>query len=123
MRKNYYWRHFRLFGLHGELLPRGGVTVLVEEFPNEDGYDVAINAAVCSDKDHYNKSIGRQVTWGRRRSEHESVIPCRTRDDIRKAVADTAFEAFKKVNTKVQFTALSPLYQNPFSGVESFEQF
>lgn len=90
-----YFRHFRLHNEYGEILPKGGMTLYVEENNHEDGYNITVSFAICSEKDHYNKRIGRDAAQGRYgRYSHSVFTSCTNKvaiSNFLKLFAQTTF--------------------------------
>lgn len=55
-----------------ELSPKGGCTVAYME--DEDGDTLEIAQALCNPRDHFNKAIGRAVSFGRLKKLVEGLL-------------------------------------------------
>lgn len=68
------YKHIRLYDKHGNPKPKGGTTIcqLIDVTTGE----VVVEAdAQCHSSEHYNKRIGREVTFGRAMKKlHEEVF-------------------------------------------------
>lgn len=54
--------HVRNYGEDGEILPFGGLTIA---FTKLDEGKIVASLAVCSDRDNFNKKVGRLISMGR----------------------------------------------------------
>lgn len=65
---NIKFKHFRYYN-NEHLLPHGGQTVAYVDqtplFPRDVPHTFRVAYAICSDKDNFNKKIGRLVSSGR----------------------------------------------------------
>lgn len=58
------YRHFRLFDNIGETKPKGGATLaFFVDLRDPDNRYAIVGYALCSDKDHFSKTIGREVAY------------------------------------------------------------
>jgi hypothetical protein len=57
------FRHFRKFDGFARLAPKGGATFCAVALPNKGKLVFAY--ALCSDKDMFNKTLGREIAYGR----------------------------------------------------------
>jgi len=83
---NIQYSHQRVFSKFAtiaiEVLPHGGITIAMETVPVEmflemqvgDQLEVEVGKAVCSDKDNYNKKLGREIAQGRMKNVILDVI-------------------------------------------------
>lgn len=68
-----YFRHFRVFN-NDKMLPNGGVTLLIESNPRDDGtFLLTISGATCNMKDHFSKAVGRIKAAGKFNSPKQRV--------------------------------------------------
>jgi hypothetical protein len=57
------FRHFRKFDNYAQLAPKGGATFCAVALPTKGKLIFAY--ALCSDKDMFNKALGREISYGR----------------------------------------------------------
>lgn len=53
--------HYRKFDRRGQIMPKGGLTLAIEQ----DGNQLTVAMAQCGRKDNFNRQMGRTIAEGR----------------------------------------------------------
>lgn len=67
-----YYMHYRRRDTYGEPLPKGGATLAIRPL---QGDQIAVSMALCSERDLFNKKLGRSIATGRLNAGVASTAP------------------------------------------------